>query len=99
MRTVKRRRGAITLLFALATVVYATRTKQSQGAFVRVPFDFRVPTVARLRQRWWNPDDHRIVTPQVFGIGWSLNLYQVLRRLGYVGKREEAPDEPEMAVE
>jgi hypothetical protein len=39
-----------------------------------VPYDLRVPTVARVRQRWWNPDDERLLTPHVFGVGWSINL-------------------------
>ena len=99
MRNITRWRRAITLVFTLATVVYAVRKKQSHGAFGRVPFDFRVPTVSRLRERWWNPDDHHIFTPHAFGIGWGLNLYHVLRRLGIVGKSKEAPDEPDEALE
>jgi hypothetical protein len=39
-----------------------------------VPYDLRVPTVARVRERWWNPDDERLLTPHVFGVGWSINL-------------------------
>ena len=26
------------------------------------------------------------ITPQAFGVGWTLNLYQVARRLGLIGK-------------
>ena len=77
-------------LFTVATVVYAARTKRSHGTFLGVPFEFRVPTVRRLRDRWWNPGDPRIVTPHVLGIGWSLNVYQLLRRVGYI---EEDADE------
>lgn len=46
-----------------------------------VPYDFRVPTLARVRERWWNPDDERIFTPREFGIGWSINLYQLRRQV------------------
>ena len=46
-----------------------------------VPYDLRFPpTLARIRERWWNPDDPRLVTPHVFGAGWSINLYQLTRR-------------------
>jgi uncharacterized membrane protein len=31
-------------------------------------------------ERWWNPNDERVLTPHVFGVGWSLNLYQLKRR-------------------
>jgi hypothetical protein len=37
-----------------------------------IPYDFRLPTADRLRQRLWNPNGP-VVSPQVFGVGWSLN--------------------------
>ena len=43
-----------------------------------VPYDLRVPTIARLRERWWNPHDARLLTPQVFGVGWSINLARLV---------------------
>lgn len=39
-----------------------------------VPYDFRVPTVTRVRERMWAPEDRRVLVPQVFGVGWTLNL-------------------------
>jgi hypothetical protein len=51
------------------------------GSILGVPYDFRWPDEHVLRARWWNPRDERIFTPHVFGIGWSINLYQVKRRL------------------
>ena len=72
---------AATAAFAVATMVYAIRTKQPSGRFVRVPYDFRFPALRRVRERWWNPEDPRIFTPHVFGVGWSLNLYQLRERL------------------
>ncbi len=44
-----------------------------------VPYDFRPPTPARVLERWWNPDDPRLFTPHVFGVGWSLNLARLAR--------------------
>lgn len=46
-----------------------------------IPYEFRPPTPARVRERFWNPDDERILTPHVFGVGWSINLYQLQKRL------------------
>ena len=85
MRLLSRVR-VVTSLFAVATVIYAIQTRRSHGRFLRVPFEFRVPTPGRVRQRVWNPDDDSVLTPQVFGVGWTLNLYQVARRLGLIGK-------------
>ncbi|MFQ6059426.1 MAG: DUF5808 domain-containing protein [Anaerolineae bacterium] len=47
-----------------------------------VPYDFRVPTLERLREAYWNPDDPRIFTDRVLGIGWAVNFYSLLQRLG-----------------
>jgi len=34
-----------------------------------------------MRERWWNEDDRRLLTPKVFGWGWDLNLAEAARRL------------------
>lgn len=47
------------------------------GEVAIIPYDFRFPSLQRIQERWWNPDDERILTPHVFGVGWSINLYQV----------------------
>lgn len=57
-----------------------------QGAFLRVPYDFRKPTLARIQERWWNPDDKRIFTPHVFGWGYAINFYQLFSRIGLIRK-------------
>ena len=41
----------VTSLFAAATVIYAVRTRSSHGRFLRVPFEFRVPTPDLLRMQ------------------------------------------------
>ena len=71
----------ITTAFTVAAIVYAIRTKQADGTFLKVPYDFRMPTLHRFRERFWNPDDPRIFTPRFFGVGWSLNVYQLLEWL------------------
>jgi len=38
-----------------------------------VPYDFRIPTPARIRRRLWDPEGP-MVSPQVFGAGWSPNF-------------------------
>ena len=43
-----------------------------------VPYDFRFPTVERFRERLWNPDSPRLLSPRVFGVGWSLNVGRVV---------------------
>jgi hypothetical protein len=66
-----------------------------------IPYDFRPPSLDRLRQAWWNPDDERIFTPHAFGIGWSINIGRIAWLLGFdlpmAGEWDEAGDE--LAIE
>ena len=50
-----------------------------------VPYDFRPPTIERARSRWWNPDEPRLFVPQVFGVGWTINLARLVGLVRYQG--------------
>ncbi|HKF77203.1 MAG TPA: DUF5808 domain-containing protein [Candidatus Dormibacteraeota bacterium] len=41
-----------------------------------VPYDFRPPTWERVRLAYWNPDDPRLFTDRVLGVGWAVNLHR-----------------------
>lgn len=43
-----------------------------------LPYDLRPPTPALVRARFWAPDDPRIFTPRVFGVGWSVNFARLV---------------------
>jgi Family of unknown function (DUF5808) len=43
-----------------------------------VPYDFRRPTTERIRATFWNKETSEILVPQVFGVGWTVNLYPLL---------------------
>lgn len=47
--------------------------------FGLVPYDLRLPTLARTRQTLWNREDERFLVPTLFGAGWSVNLRSVPR--------------------
>lgn len=47
-----------------------------------VPYDFRMPTIERVRQAYWNPRSPKLFTDRVLGVGWSVNIPTLLRRLG-----------------
>ena len=91
MRVIARWRE-IALLFTLATVVYAYKSRRSHGSFLGVPFEFRLPTPKRLQERLWNSSEKRLLTPHVFGVGWSLNVHGLLRRLGLLGEMDDAEE-------
>jgi hypothetical protein len=45
-----------------------------------VPYDFRFPSIDRIRERLWDPDG-ALVSPQVFGVGWTVNLGRLSKLL------------------
>lgn len=47
-----------------------------------VPYDFRVPSIERLRQAYWNPRSPKLFTDRPLGVGWSVNIPTLLRRIG-----------------
>ena len=49
-----------------------------------VPYDFRPPTLARIRNSFWAPSRPEFFTPRVFGVGWAVNfgrVYAILKSL------------------
>ena len=81
MRLLARLKSTIPIV-TVAVAIYALRTGRSHGVVMGLPFDFRVPTPARVKKRWWNDDDPRLFTPHVFGVGWSVNIAELRKRLG-----------------
>lgn len=47
-----------------------------------VPYDLRPPSRERVRRSWWDPESDRLLTPQVFGLGWAINLGRLARLVG-----------------
>ena len=45
-----------------------------------VPYDFRMPTADRVRERLWDPEG-AVVQPQVFGVGWTVNFGRLVAAL------------------
>ncbi|HEX5502079.1 MAG TPA: DUF5808 domain-containing protein [Thermomicrobiales bacterium] len=52
------------------------------GTFLGLPYDWRRLTWARVKARVWNPRDRRVFTPKAFGWGFTINFYELFRRLG-----------------
>jgi len=66
------------------------RTWHGKVAFV--PYDFRMPTIGRVRSTYWNPEGP-IVTSKVFGVGWAPNL-GALNRMAVNWRTGENPNPP-----
>ena len=76
---------AAVFFLTLAAVAQELNKPEGQrtwhGRVAGVPYDFRFPTPKRFRDAYWNPNDDRIFTDRVVGIGWAINFAQLLLRL------------------
>jgi hypothetical protein len=57
------------------------RKRRGYGKVLFFPYDLRRPTLARLRERMFNPDGP-LIGPHVFGVGWTLNLGRLWALVG-----------------
>ena len=48
------------------------------GTVAGFPYDFRIPTIEKVRNTFWNPNDPRLFVPHAFGVGWSINFYTLV---------------------
>jgi Family of unknown function (DUF5808) len=80
-RSIRRLIFILSALLGVGAVIQELRTPAADrtwhGSIIGVPYDFRRPTLQRFKERVWNPNDNRIFTPHVFGVGWTLNLYRL----------------------
>jgi hypothetical protein len=67
-------------LVVAAVVQEASRPRAERTwhgrVFGVVPYDFSPPTWDRIRRAYWNPEDDRLFTDRVLGVGWAINLHR-----------------------
>ncbi|HEX9494568.1 MAG TPA: hypothetical protein VGA38_02275 [Candidatus Limnocylindria bacterium] len=52
-----------------------------------VPYDFRLPTIDRVRQAYWNPESETVFTEKVVGVGWAVNLPTALKKVSQIASQ------------
>lgn len=72
-------------ILAIAAVIKELRLPKDERAWHGaigglVPYDFRLPTVEKLKRTFWNPDG-AIVVNRAFGVGWTINPGAIVARL------------------
>ena len=50
------------------------------GRFLGMPFDWRRPTVDKIKREAWNPKSRRLFVPKAFGWGYSVNFARLFWR-------------------
>ena len=85
-RFIFRMMGMLAAVVAIVGIVEQLRRPAEErtwhGSVLGVPYDFRPPSLARLRAAWWNPDTDALFTPRDFGVGWAINYYRLTHPQG-----------------
>ena len=58
-----------------------------------IPYDFRLPTIERIKEGYWNSDSTKIFSPEVWGIGWAINFHALLEKMRIVGESYYSEEE------
>jgi hypothetical protein len=69
------------------------------GKLGLVPYDFRLPTINRFKETFWNDETDRIFTKTMFGVGWGINFYALLEKMRLVGGFYQTEDDFLMPTE
>jgi hypothetical protein len=56
-----------------------------------IPYELRPPTLERVRETYWDPNDEHVLKPPVWGVGWALNVGRVVELIRRKGGVETAP--------
>ncbi len=87
---VRRLISVIGIGLAITSVVHELRLPVADRTwhgklFGRIPYDWRPPTLTRIRETFWNEDNPSVVAPTLFGVGWTINLAALPLPLGQRG--------------
>lgn len=49
-----------------------------------IPYDFRVPTIDKVREAYWAPESDRVFSDKVIGVGWAVNIPTAARKISEI---------------
>ncbi len=76
----------ITLAAVCQEMEKPSEERHWHGKLGLIPYDFRLPTIERFRESYWNTDNSRIFTPEAWGIGWGINFHALLEKMRIIGE-------------
>jgi hypothetical protein len=82
---------------ALAAVCQELEKPQEErtwcGKVGFIPYDFRFPTIERIREGYWNEDSPNVFSTEVIGLGWAINFHAILEKMRLVGESYYTEDD------
>lgn len=88
---------AAVITIALAAVCQEMEKPKEErhwhGKLGFIPYDFRLPTLERIRDAYWNPESDRVISNEVFGIGWAVNFHALLEKMRVISEAYASEDD------
>jgi hypothetical protein len=84
-------------LIGVAAIIQELRKPQNERTWHGkvadiVPYDFRIPTIDRIRTTYWNPEGPAI-SAKVFGVGWAPNFGALAKLLPKGSDADQGPSD------
>jgi len=58
-----------------------------------IPYDFRLPTIERLKESYWNQYESRVFSPEVSGVGWAINFHALLEKIKLIKESDGSEED------
>ena len=77
---------AVTMAAIFQELEKPSEERKWRGTILKIPYDFRMPTLERFKATYWNPADNRVFTPELFGVGWGINFHALLEKFRIISE-------------
>ena len=77
---------AVTMAAIFQELEKPKEEREWHGAILKIPYDFRVPTLERFKATYWNPANDHVFMPELFGVGWGINFHALMQKLRIMGE-------------
>jgi len=90
----------LTMIAVLQEMEKPEAERRWHGTVARyIPYDFRPPTLEKLRQTYWNAESYQVFTPPAFGVGWGINFFSLMEKFRILGDYPKTEEEFLMPTE
>lgn len=85
--------AAITIAAIVQELRKPKEKRTWHGKVLFIPYEFRKPTLERVKETFWNPYEKHILTPMLFGIGWTINFHALFENLGLIQQPDASEED------
>ena len=58
-----------------------------------IPYDFRPPTIQKIKDTFWNPESTSVFMLEICGVGWAVNFHALLEKMRVIREAYYSEDD------